>query len=132
MGAVVVREGEVLLIRRGKEPALGRWSVPGGAVRWGERLEEAVVRETREETGVDVAPVESLVVAELFDEVRSQARHHYVVVDYLCAYVSGEPRAASDAAEAAWVRRGDLSGYDLAGRMYEVVLEAFRRARGRT
>jgi 8-oxo-dGTP diphosphatase len=127
VGAVVLRRDEVLLVRRAKAPGLGRWSIPGGAVRWGERLADAVVREVHEETGVSVKPLETLTVVELLDDGEGAGlQHHFLVVDYLCAYLAGEPRAASDAAEAVWVPREALSGYDLVGRTLEIVLEAFR------
>jgi ADP-ribose pyrophosphatase YjhB (NUDIX family) len=94
---------------------------------WGERLQDAVVRETREETGVTVAPREVLLVLDLIEGAEGDGGHHFVVVDYLCEYVAGEVRAGSDAEAAAWVARDDLGGYDLTESMLAVVTEAFRR-----
>ena len=124
----MIHEGRVLLIRRGKEPLRGRWVVPGGTVELGETLEAAVVREVEEETGLVVAPREVVTVFDRIDREGDVVRYHYVIVDYRCEYVSGTPRAASDAAEVALVTREDLPRYDLPAKALEVVLDAFRRA----
>jgi ADP-ribose pyrophosphatase YjhB (NUDIX family) len=88
VGAVVVHDGRVLLIRRGKEPLRGRWLVPGGAVEWGETLQEALVREVEEETGLVVRPRELLVVLDRIHRAAGipagEVEYHYVIVDYLC------------------------------------------------
>ena len=118
----------MLLIRRGKEPLRGRWVVPGGTVELGETLEDALVREMKEETDLEVAPVEVLTV---FDRIQREAglvSYHYVIVDYLCRYVSGEARAGSDAEALAWATRDELAGYDLPAKALEVVAQAFERA----
>ena len=127
MGAVVIHDGRVLLVRRGKEPLRGRWVVPGGTVEAGETLEEAVVREVEEETGLTVAPREIVTVFDRIDRDGDTVRYHYVIVDYLCDYVSGAPRAASDAEEVALVAEADLPRYDLPAKALEVVLDGFRR-----
>jgi mutator protein MutT len=127
VGAVVIRNGRVLLIRRGKEPLRGRWLVPGGTVELGETLEEAVVREIREETSLEVAPREVLTVFDRIDRQEGRVLYHYVIVDYLCDYLSGEPRAGSDAEDVALVARDDLPAYDLPPKALEVVLDGFRR-----
>jgi 8-oxo-dGTP diphosphatase len=127
VGGVLIHEGRVLLIRRGKEPLRGRWVVPGGTVELGETLEQALVREMEEETGLRVEPGEVLTV---FDRIMRDAdivRYHYVIVDYLCTYVSGEARAASDAEALAWATPGELSAYDVPPKALEVVQEAFER-----
>ena len=88
---------EVLLIRRGKPPRLGEWSLPGGRIEWGERAEAAALRELEEETGVEGEILGLLdVVDGLFGE------RHYVLVDYAVRWTSGEPRAGDDATEAAF------------------------------
>jgi 8-oxo-dGTP diphosphatase len=127
VGAVVIRDGRVLLIRRGKEPLRGRWLVPGGTVELGETLQEAVVREVREETGLDVTPFELLTVVDHLDRQEGRLVHHFVIVDYLCGYVAGEPQAASDAEAVAFVAKEDLAAYDLPPLALEVVLDGFRR-----
>jgi 8-oxo-dGTP diphosphatase len=128
VGGVVVRDGRVLLVRRGKEPLYGRWTVPGGTVELGETLEEAVVREMEEETGLRVEPVEVLTVFDRIDRDGERVRHHHVIVDYLCRWRSGEAGAASDALEVAWASAEELPRYDLPPKALEVVRGALLRA----
>jgi mutator protein MutT len=129
VGGVVIRDGRVLLIRRGKEPLRGRWLVPGGTVELGETLAQAIVREVREETGLEVAPLEVLTVFDHIDREEGRVLHHFVIVDYLCEDRGGDPRAASDADAVAFVAREDLAAYDLPEKALEVVLDGFRRTR---
>ena len=121
VGGVVVRDGRALIIRRGKEPLFGRWTVPGGTVELGETLEEALVREMEEETGLHVEPVEILTVFDRIQREDGRVVYHYVIVDYLCRWRSGEARAASDALEVAWTSAAELPGYDLPAKALEVV-----------
>src|ERR1700737_5171753 len=104
VGGVVIENGRALLIRRGSEPLLGEWSIPGGSLELGETLEEGVARELLEETGLEVRVLELI---EVFDRIYVEStagaaeekrgpRFHYVIVDYLCERLSGAPRAASD------------------------------------
>jgi mutator protein MutT len=128
VGGVVIHQGRVLLIRRGKEPLHGRWVVPGGTVELGEPLDQALVREMREETGLEVEPVELLTVFDRIQRDGERVVYHFVIVDYLCRWLSGEARAASDALDAAWARPDELERYDLPQKALEVVQDAFRRA----
>ena len=121
VGGVVVRDGRALLIRRGKEPLYGRWVVPGGTVELGESLEDALVREMEEETGLRVEPVEILTVFDRIHREEGQVVHHFVIVDYLCRWRSGEARAGSDALEVAWASASELAAYDLPAKALEVV-----------
>ncbi len=104
VGGLVFRDEDVLLVRRGHAPAQGQWSIPGGLVEVGELLSQAVVREIFEETGLRV---ETGPLVEVFEprEKDQEGRFvfHYVVLDYLCRYLGGEPKASSDAAETRWV-----------------------------
>ena len=127
VGAVLIHEGRVLLIRRGKEPLRGRWVVPGGTVELGETLEEALVREIQEETGLLVRPRQVVAVFDRIQRVADRVDCHYVIVDYLCDYVAGEARAGSDAEAVALVAPADLPAYDLPEKALEVVLDGFRR-----
>jgi mutator protein MutT len=127
VGGVVVRDGRALLVRRGKEPLYGRWTVPGGTVELGETLEEAVVREMEEETGLRVEPVALLTVFDRIERDGGRVVHHFVIVDYLCRWLSGEARAASDALEVAWVSEAELAAHDVPSKAREVVREALRR-----
>ncbi len=107
VGAVVVHEGRVLLVRRGSEPLKGHWSLPGGMLELGESLEAGVVREIREETGL---VVEVVLLIELLDRIHrdgDRVRYHYVIADYLCRVVGGELKAASDADAVRWVERAE-------------------------
>lgn len=124
---MLIHEGRVLLIRRGKEPLRGRWVVPGGTVELGETLEHALVREMDEETGLRVEPGEVLLVFDRIAREEGVVRYHYVIVDYLCTYLSGDARAGSDAEAVAWVRPEDLPAYDLPQKAREVVQDAFDR-----
>ena len=108
-GVVCVRAGpegpEVLLIRRGKPPRLGEWSLPGGRIEWGERAADAALRELREETAVQAEILGLLdVVDGLFGE------RHYVLVDYAVRWTSGDARAGDDATEAAFWPAGTAIG----------------------
>lgn len=104
VGAVVFRGGDVLLIRRGKPPFLGQWSIPGGRPDYGERLEDAVRREVMEETGVSIriggliGVFEAMPRTDAVDEVL----RHTILIDYWADWVAGEPQAGDDAAEAAF------------------------------
>ena len=109
VGAVVFRDDRVLLVRRGRAPSRGLWAVPGGAVEAGETLAAAAEREVREETGVIVRagrPVHAFDV--ISRGAGGEIEHHYVVVDLIADYVAGEPNAADDAVDAAWVRIEEL------------------------
>lgn len=122
-----MRDGRALLIRRGQEPLYGRWSVPGGRVELGESLEQALRREMEEETGLVVAPVEILGVFDRIERDEAGVLYHFVIVDYLCRWLSGEAVAGSDALELAWAPPGDLPAYDLPLKALEVVRAALRR-----
>lgn len=100
VGVVCLRGDEVLLIRRGRAPRLGEWSLPGGRIEPGERAVDAALRELREETGV-TAEITGLV--EVVDGLFPEVDTHYVLIDYAARWVSGEPVAGDDAAEAAFV-----------------------------
>lgn len=126
VGGVVVWKGRALLVRRANPPLQGRWSIPGGTVELGETLHHALVREMKEETGLEVEPLEVLTVFDRIERDGQEVAHHHVIVDYRCRRVSGEVRAASDALEAGWASPDELARYDLTTKAIEVVTEAFR------
>ena len=127
VGGVVLIDGRVVLIRRGKEPLRGRWVIPGGTVELGETLQEAVVREMQEETGLLVAPREVVLVFDRIQREGPSAEYHYVIIDYACEYVSGELKAGSDADEVALVAPEELDRYDLPPQARDLVVDVFRR-----
>ncbi len=109
VGAVVLKDGRVLLVRRGQAPAEGEWAIPGGSVEIGETLQQAAEREIVEETGVEIragAPCFSFDVIET--DAAGRVRFHYVIVDLVGDYLAGSPRPGGDAAEARWVGPAEL------------------------
>ena len=126
VGAVVIDGDEVLLVRRANEPLKGEWSLPGGAVELGEELSAAVVREVREETGVDV---EVGPIVEVLDRIRrdsdGRARFHYVLVDFVCRPKSRALASGSDALAAVWATRAELPAYGVAVATIAVIEKAF-------
>ena len=128
IGAVIVEQSRVLLIRRGQPPLLGEWSLPGGLLECGETLREAVVREAREETGLVVETGEMLGVYErLVRDDEGRLRYHYVLIDFLCRPVSGDLNAGSDAADVRWFTRDELPALNLADDTNDVVLKGLAR-----
>ena len=107
VGAVVVERGRVLLVRRGREPLKGHWSLPGGLLEVGESLAAGVIREVSEETSLTVVPVELIELIDRIHREGDRVRYHYVIADYLCRVVSGQLKAASDADAVRWVERAE-------------------------
>jgi len=129
VGAVIVRNGAVLLVQRAHDPGRGKWAMPGGRLRLGETLAQAARREAHEETGVEVEPGEALSVTDLIQhDDAGRVRYHYVLVDLLARYVSGEPRAGSDALDVRWVDARDLDAYPMPDRTRRVLEMGLARA----
>jgi mutator protein MutT len=111
VGAVIVQDGQVLLVQRGRDPMRGHWTLPGGVLEVGESLAEGVAREVREETGLEV---EVLELVELLDRIHRESgrvRFHYVIADYLCRVTDGKLQAASDADAVRWVERAEWNSH---------------------
>ncbi len=130
VGAIIFRGDEVLLVRRGQEPAIDAWSLPGGLVELGESLEAALLRELAEETGLTVSILGvSAVLSRVFPDSEGRVAYHYVLVDFLCDYVAGEPRAGSDSTAARFVALADLEGGDLPAFTAAVIRRAWEQKR---
>jgi len=114
VAAAVLSDGRLLLVRRASEPGRGKWSLPGGAVKLGERLREAVVREVHEETGILIEVLNVLDVVEVIKhDEEGRVRFHYVIIDFLARPLSGQLRPASDALEARWVELDEVPKMDV-------------------
>ena len=111
VGAVIVEEGRVLLVRRGSEPLKGHWTLPGGVLEVGESLIEGVAREVKEETGLEVEVIELIELLDRIHRDNGRVRYHYVIADYLCRVTGGELRAASDADAVRWVERTEWNSH---------------------
>ena len=137
VGGVVIHEDRALLIKRGSEPLRGEWSIPGGTLEIGETLAEGVARELLEETGLVVKVMEQIEVFEriYFDrgartnKHQQRPRFHYVIVDYLCEFLSGEPHAGSDVTDLAFAREEELGKFQLTETALRILHKAFAMAR---
>ncbi len=128
VGAVIIQENRVLLIRRATPPLQGEWSLPGGVLECGESLREAVVREAREETGLVIETEDMLGVYErVIPGDEGRVRYHYVLIDFLCRAIGGDLKAGSDAAEVRWFMRDELPALNLAYDADDVVHKGLAR-----
>ncbi len=129
VGGLVFRGRSAVLVKRGKQPGLGQWSIPGGALHVGESLSDGVIREIREETGLDVrvGPLVEMVERIVPDE-EGRIQYHYIILDYLCFSSSGEPAPSSDAADARLVPPEEWPDYDLPGITMRVLDKALKMA----
>ncbi len=114
VGAVIIQDGKIVLIKRGNEPSKGKWTIPGGLVELGESLEAAVIRETKEEVCLDVDNPSLIGVVDNVDlDEQGKVKYHYVIIDYLVRVIAGTIQAASDAAELRWVLFDEVESYNL-------------------
>lgn len=139
VGGVVIENGRALLIKRGTEPLLGQWSIPGGTLELGESLQQGVAREMLEETGLEV---EVLDMIEVFDRIfldpaaptegdKTRPKYHYVIVDYLCGRLAGEAQAGSDVTDIAYATEEELEKFRLTSTATRVLHRAFAMDRER-
>jgi len=116
IGAIIMHDGKILLEKRKNDPGKGRWSVPGGVVELGENVIQTVIREVKEETGLDVAEPEHIdVVDQITRDEGGRIKYHFVIIDYLVKLKGGMLKAASDADELEWVSLSEVEKYDLTG-----------------
>ncbi len=130
VGAVIVQDGRVLLVRRGNEPLRNQWSIPGGVLELGETLREGAAREAREETGLVVEPGEVLdALDSIWRDEQGRPQYHYVLVDLLCRIISGDLRAGTDVSEAQWFSPDGLQTLAIAEPAAGVISKALSRSR---
>lgn len=129
VGAIIVENGQVLLVKRGHPPLAGEWSIPGGVLEVGELLKEAAVREAREETGLTVEAGEILGVFDRLIRTGDRVQYHYVLIDFLCRRMGGELRPGSDADEVRWFAPEEIPGLHLAPETAEVIGKGLHAAK---
>ena len=129
MGAIILDAGRILLVERARPPLAGYWSLPGGVLEAGETLADAVRREVREETGLEVEPLR---VFEIFERIIRDAagapEYHYVLIDYLCQVTGGRLCPADDACRVAWVHAGEFSQYRITEGTLPVIQKALNES----
>ncbi len=126
VGAVIIEDDRVVLVKRLHPPMQDQWSIPGGVLELGETVREATIREAREETGLIVEPGELLGVYDrILRSPEQRVQYHYVLIDFLCRRVAGDLAAATDAAEVRWFAREDLPRLRLAADTLEVIAKGF-------
>ena len=128
VGAIIIEDLRVVLVKRAHPPIQGQWSIPGGVLEVGELVRDAAVREAREETGLIVEAGDLLGVYDrvLYD-AENRVQYHYVLVDFLCRRIGGELSAASDATEVRWFTREELPRLMLAVDTQDVIRKGFEK-----
>ncbi len=126
VGAIIIEDSRVLLVKRAHPPLQAQWSIPGGVLEVGELVREAAIREVREETGLSVEPGELLGVYDrILRNPEQRVQYHYVLIDFLCHRVGGKLLAADDAAEVRWFAAEQLPSLSLAEDTLEVIQKGF-------
>jgi 8-oxo-dGTP diphosphatase len=128
VGIVICRGTQILLIRRGKEPRIGQWSLPGGAQELGETVFDAARREAKEETGLDIEVLGLLdVVDSIHQDDDGKIKQHYTLVDVFASAQSGEAIAGDDALDAAWIDIEDIKPLNLWSETERIIFEAYEK-----
>jgi 8-oxo-dGTP diphosphatase len=130
VGAIIIEQQGVLLVKRSKAPLLGEWSIPGGMLELGETLRDGAEREALEETGLVVRATELLGVFErIVPDQSDRTTYHYVLIDFLCERISGEVRASGDAADAQWFTPDQVNRFSLPQDTRNVIQLAFEKCK---
>ena len=130
VGAIIIEDARLLLVKRAHPPLQAEWSIPGGVLEVGELMRQAAVREAREETGLTVEPGELLGVYDrIVRDADQRVQYHYVLIDFLCRRVAGDLAAASDAAEVRWFGQEELAALNLAEDTLDVIEKGFAALR---
>ncbi|MEQ8285240.1 NUDIX hydrolase [Thalassospira sp.] len=125
VGAVVWHQDRILLIKRGKEPNIGSWSIPGGAQEIGETVRDAVCREVMEETGVKISSPILVDIVDLISPAKDgKIEYHYTLIDFVAVALNPDVRLGGDAADAKWVKISDVTNYKLWNKTIEVIAKS--------
>jgi 8-oxo-dGTP diphosphatase len=128
VGAIIIEDARVVLVKRLHPPLQAEWSIPGGVLEVGELVREAAIREAREETGLTVEPGELLGVYDrILRNPEKRVQYHYVLIDFLCRRVAGDLAAASDADEVRWFTRDEMPALRLAEDTLDVIRKGFAK-----
>jgi 8-oxo-dGTP diphosphatase len=131
VGATILRGDRVVIVQRGREPAYGKWSLPGGLVELGESLHDAICREVLEETNLKVEVTDVVAVLDrVLPDPTGEVEYHYILIDFLCRSDAGDPSPGSDVLACRIVPVGDLDHYVLTSGTLVVVQKALAMARG--
>jgi 8-oxo-dGTP diphosphatase len=131
VGAIIIEGDRIILVKRGHPPLAGEWSIPGGVLEVGETLRQAAAREAREETGLTVEPGDLLGVFDrILPDGAGRPQYHYVLIDFLCRRIVGEPHPSGDAAEARWFTKAETAKLSLAKDTAEVIRLGFEKTKG--
>ena len=126
VGAVVFKDDKVLMVKRSNPPAKGMWAVPGGKINPGETMQQALIREIKEETGLDIEVREIVYVFDVIQyDDNDHISFHYVIIDFSCELQGGKLKAGDDALEVRWVSKKDLNQMNINEKTKTMLLEEF-------
>jgi len=125
-GGIIIIDDKVVIIKRKTEPDSGKWTIPGGAINVGEKIRDGLRREVFEETALKVKVGNLIDIAEkIFKDNEGKIIYHYVILDYICKYISGSMKASSDAEELMLVKMDDLDKFELVNGTMRVIEKTF-------
>src|ERR1700758_714343 len=128
VSAAIFRDGRVLIVRRGRPPAHGLYTLPGGGVELGETLEQAIIREVREETGLAITPLALVGFREaLARDAAGRVERHFVILPFAARWIAGEVALSEELAEAHWRKPDELAGLNTTEGLAEIVAAAAER-----